>query len=102
MLLRTQILLDSETKRDLVYLSEVTNRSMSALVREFVAEKVKIEKKKVRNKKKVKKMSGVEALLAMAKEAQQIDKKYGSDYPTDLSANHEHYLYGVPKRKVNK
>lgn len=99
MLQRTQILLDTETKRDLEYLSEVTNRSMSDLVRQFVAEKVKVEKKRVK-KQKVKKMSGAEALLKMAEEAKKIDEKYGTDYPTDLSINHDHYLYGAPKRKT--
>lgn len=99
MLQRTQILLDTETKRDLEYLSEVTNRSMSELVREFVAEKVKIEKKKYK-KPKGRKMTGAEALLKLAEEAKKIDEKYGSDYPTDLSINFDHYLYGAPKRKL--
>ena len=44
MLQRTQLMLDEQTKNDLLYLSMATNRSMSSLVREFVVEKVKIEK----------------------------------------------------------
>ena len=99
MLHRTQILLDTQTKRDLQYVSEATNQSMSKLVRKFVAEKVKIEKRKI-NKRKRGKMSGVEALLKMAEAAKKIDEKYGSDYPTDVAANVDHYLYGAPKRKV--
>ncbi len=100
MLQRMQILLDTQTKRDLEYLSEMTNRSMSELVREFVAEKVKVEKKKVERKKKttVKKMTGVKVLLAMAKEAEEIEKKYPTEGPTDASINHDHYLYGWPKK----
>ena len=96
MLQRTQILFDVETKRDLEYLSEVTNRSMSDVVRQFVAEKVKVEKKK-HKKPKGKKMTGSEALLAMAKEAEEIDKNYGYEGPTDWSINHDYYLYGLPK-----
>ena len=40
MLIRTQILLDQETKRDLEYISQMTSESISSLVRRFVAEKV--------------------------------------------------------------
>lgn len=47
MLQRTQLMLDEQTKNDLLYLSMATNRSMSSLVREFVVEKVKIEKRKL-------------------------------------------------------
>jgi len=96
MLVRTQIMLDDKTKRDLEYLSEVKNQSMSSLVRKFVAEKVKMEKKRV---KKVKVMDGATALLLMSKEAERIEKKYPSYGPTDLSINHDHYLYGAPKKK---
>ncbi|MBI4067709.1 hypothetical protein HY407_04980 [Candidatus Gottesmanbacteria bacterium] len=96
MLVRTQIMLDDQIKRDLEYLSEVKNQSMSSLVRKFVAEKVKIEKKRV---KRVKKMDPVKALLGLAKRAEEIDKKYGFSGPTDWSINHDHYLYGSPKRK---
>ena len=48
MLQRTQLMLDIQTKQDLQYLASITNRSMSELVREFVAEKVKQEKKKLK------------------------------------------------------
>lgn len=89
-------MLDDQIKRDLEYLSEVKNQSMSSLVRKFVAEKVKIEKKRV---KRVKKMDPVKALLGLAKRAEEIDKKYGFSGPTDWSINHDHYLYGSPKRK---
>ena len=55
MLLRTQILLDEETKRDLEYLSEVKNQSISKLVRTYLSEKVRLEKKKAKRK-RIKKM----------------------------------------------
>lgn len=99
MLTRMQILFDEETKRDLISLSEIKNQSISKLVRDFVAPKIKEEKKKARS---IKKISGAEALLKMAEEAEKIDKKYESSGPTDVSANIDHYLYGRPKKKAKK
>ena len=95
MLQRTQLMLDEQTKNDLLYLSMATNRSMSSLVREFVVEKVKIEKKKAARAKRVS-TSGVEILLKMAESAE----KLGLSGPRDLSINHDHYLYGAPKKEV--
>ena len=46
MLQRTQIMLDEETKRDLEILSLETGKSMSSLVREALAEKMKTKRKK--------------------------------------------------------
>ncbi|KKQ42116.1 MAG: hypothetical protein US60_C0023G0006 [Microgenomates group bacterium GW2011_GWC1_37_8] len=97
MLLRTQILLDEETKRDLEYLSEVKNQSISKLVRTYLSEKVRLEKKKAKRK-RIKKMSGVETLLKMAESAEKLAKKYKISGPRDLSINHDHYLYGAPKK----
>lgn len=95
MLQRTQLMLDEQTKNDLLYLSMATNRSMSSLVREFVVEKVKIEKKKVAKAKRPQ-VNGVEILLKMAASAE----KLGLSGPRDLSINHDHYLYGAPKKKI--
>lgn len=89
-------MLDDQLKQDLLELAELTNRSMSDLVREFVAERVEENKKRV---KRSKKMSGAEALLELAKRAEEIDKEYGYSGPTDWSVNHDHYLYGLPKKK---
>ncbi len=99
MLQRTQLMLDEQTKNDLLYLSMATNRSMSSLVREFVVEKVKIEKKKVAKAKRSQ-ASGVEILLKMSESAERLAKKYPSKGPSDLSINHDHYLYGAPKKKA--
>lgn len=88
-------MLDDQLKQDLLELAELTNRSMSDLVREFVVEKVKIEKKKV-IKAKQSHVSGVEILLNMAESAE----KLGLSGPRDLSINHDYYLYGAPKRKI--
>lgn len=98
MMQRTQLMLDSETKEDLLFLSRETNRSMSKLVREFLAEKVKTEKRKITKKRK-KTISAAEALLELVKKGEEIDKKYGYSGPTDWSINHDHYLYGLPKKK---
>lgn len=102
MLQRTQLMLDTDTKQDLMELATLTNQSMSQLVRRFVASAVKEEKKSA--KRKTKKLSGVELLLKMAKEAERIEKKYGGDdsYPTDAALNHDHYLYGAPKKQLPK
>lgn len=92
-------MIDSETKEDLLFLSRETNRSMSELVRAFVKEKVKMEKRRVIKKRK-KTMSAAEALLDLAKKAEEIDRKYGYSGPTDGAINHDHYLYGAPKKKI--
>lgn len=97
MLIRTQLLLDDQLKRDLLMLAEAKNQSMSQLVRTYVVEKVNVEKKKMRRRKT---MSGAEALLKMAEAAEKIDKKYGYSGPMDWSVNHDHYLYGAPKKQV--
>jgi hypothetical protein len=99
MLQRTQLMLDEQTKNDLLYLSMATNRSMSSLVREFVVEKVKIEKKKIAGAKRTS-TGGVEILLKMAESAEKLAQKYPSKGPSDLAINHDHYLYGAPKRKI--
>ena len=96
MLQRTQLMLDDELKRDLVMLAEYKNQSISQLVRTFVADRVKKEKKTI---KKSKKINAVETLLKFAKETEKIAKKYGDIGPTDWSINHDHYLYGAPKVK---
>lgn len=96
MLQRTQLMLDDQLKRDLLWLSQMKNQSMSQLVRTYVVDRVKKEKKTLRRRKT---MSGAEALLKMAEAAEQIDEKYGYSGPTDVSINHDHYLYGAPKRQ---
>lgn len=99
MLHRKQILLDSETERNLQYVAEITNQSFSRLTRSLLSKQAKIEKKKV-DKKKMTKLSGTGVLLKMAEDAKKIATKYGCDYPSDLSVNHDHYLYGAPKKKI--
>ena len=93
-------MLDEQTRQDLLYLSQVTNQSMSELARQFIAEKAKEEKKKIAKQKP--KKHPAEALLELAKRAEEIEKKYGSSGPTDVSLNIDHYLYGAPKKKLPK
>ena len=97
MLIRTQLMLDDQLKRDLLMLAEIKNQSMSQLVRTYVVDRVRKEKRTLRRRKT---MSGGEALLKMAEAAEKIDKKYGFSGPTDWSVNHDHYLYGAPKKQV--
>lgn len=100
MLQRAQILLDPQTKLDLEYVSSVTNQSISRLVRHILSDGLKIEKKKIKKYASGKKMSAVDTILKMADKAQKIAEKYGCDYPSDLSINHDHYLYGAPKKNA--
>ena len=79
-------MLDDQLKEDLLELAELTNRSMSDLVREFVAEKVEEKKKKV---KRAKKISAAESLREMAEAAEKL--KFTG--PRDLARNHDKYLY---------
>ena len=92
-------MLDEETKNDLLYLSQVTNKSMSELVRSFVAEKVQKEKKKMHKRSRSKKINAISELLELAKQMEVLERKRKDDYPTDVSFNIDHYLYGAPKRK---
>lgn len=95
MLQRTQIMLDHQTKQDLLELALLTDQSMSELVRRFVVYGVQEEKKKPRKKR----VNPVKGLLALAQKAEEIDALYGDDGPTDWSVNHDHYLYGLPKKQ---
>lgn len=97
MLQRTQLLLDREIRQELSLLSQITDKSVSQIVREFLRDKIQEEKKKIR---KIKRLNPVATLLKMAKKAEEIDKKYGYSGPTDWSINHDHYLYGTPKKKT--
>lgn len=97
MLQRTQLLLDREIRQELSLLSQTTDKSVSQLVREFLRDRIQEEKKKIR---KTKKINPAKALLEMAKAAEEIDKKFGCSGPTDLSINHDYYLYGAPKKKI--
>lgn len=79
MMIRTQVLFPRDLLSDLRLISREYGWSVSETVRKFVAEEVK--------RVKPKRMSAVEAMLKMAKNA------YKSRVPSDLSTNDE-YLYG--------
>lgn len=79
MMIRTQVLFPRDLLSELQLIAREYGWSVSETVRKFVAEKVK--------RVKPKRMSGVEAMLKMAKNA------YTGKVPPDLSTNDE-YLYG--------
>lgn len=92
-------MLDEQLKQDLLFLSEEKSQSISRLVRQWLGERIAVEKKKIKKQKK-RVMSGAEALLELAKKAEELDRKYGYEGPTDGALNHDHYLYGAPKKKI--
>ena len=79
MMIRTQVLFPRDLLSELQLIAREYGWSVSETVRRFVTEKVK--------RVKPKKMSGVEAMLNMAKNA------YKGKVPPDLSTNDD-YLYG--------
>jgi predicted transcriptional regulator len=83
---RTQIYLPSTLKRKLKQTAEARNRTFSDIVREFLEEQVD---EKARQKNKVNPWSN---LLRAAREAE--EKGYRG--PSDLSTNHDYYLYVEP------
>jgi hypothetical protein len=50
-------------------------------------------------KKKKKKHAGRELLALIEKFSKNIPKEELEKLPKDLAHNHDHYLYGTPKRK---
>lgn len=97
MLIRKQILLDPGTSHELEDLSLVANQSVSELIRRLLPPQINKEKKKYKSAKPI---NTAKLMLEMAKRAEKIAKKYGCSYPGDLSINHDHYLYGTPKKNV--
>jgi hypothetical protein len=49
--------------------------------------------------KEKKKHAGRELLALIAKFSKDIPKEELDKLPTDLAHNHDHYLYGTPKKK---
>ena len=88
MLQRTQLLLDKETKHDLIILSQLKNQTLSQLLRNLLTKKIPTEKKKHHQKS----IDGVKIMLQMAEST----KRHHLKGPKDLSKNHDYYLYGYP------
>lgn len=86
MLVRTQLLLDTQLKQALVLISQHKNQSISQLVRNYVGEKVAEEMKAI---KKQKKISAIQSMWRMVRAA----KKFKTKGPQDLARKHDSYLY---------
>ena len=84
-MIRTQVYLDDHIHRDLIRLAEQEKRSMAEVTRDILKEGIQ--------KRKAVDSSGKKALLAIAHMGLVSDDPY-------LSENHDHYLYGSPKKRV--
>ena len=89
MMLRTQLMLDEETKKDLERLAMVENISMAKLVRKFIKEGVMKKEKKI----KVRKKTLGEFILHLSENAGRSNGK------GDLAKRHDYYLYGEGRIK---
>jgi hypothetical protein len=76
---RTQLLLEEWQYEELKAMAEQTGRSMSDVLRGLIT--AQLGPRRSRSK-------GVADLAGMVK-----------DGPSDLGTNHDHYLYGAPKRR---
>ena len=80
---RKQIYLDEESEKGLKELTIRKNVSEAFLVREAVAQYLAAENESIK-----KKRNPLLEMIGLFK-----------DGPTDGSVNHDHYIYGVPKKK---
>lgn len=83
-MIRTQIYISQDTHKKLLYLAEINEEPMAAIVRKFVKEGLK--------KETFRDFSGKETLRAISN----LSLPGG---PKDLSKNINHYLYGARKKK---
>jgi hypothetical protein len=86
-MIRTQMYLEDQTHRDLIRLAEQENRSMAEVMRDILKEG--LQKRKTIDR------SGKKALLKLL----EISVEAGGDDPY-VSDNHDHYLYGSPKKRI--
>ena len=82
-LVRTQIYLPVKLKQTIKSQAKLKNRSFSDTLREYLEVHLAEEQKK-------KKGNGVASLIKMAEDA----KREGVRGPSDISTNHDYYLYG--------
>lgn len=88
MMQRIQMIIDDQTRLQIVSWAREEGRSFSSVTREWLAEKLE-EKKKI--KKTSKKISAVESMQMMVKAAKKL-AKYDNG-PSDLSQNYDKYIY---------
>lgn len=84
---RTQLYLDPETRGLALWQAKLEGTSVSDIVRKSVKSYVKPKKKKMTNR-------------DFVKWIEEFNKKYPTPpgMPTDLAMEHDHYLYGTPKK----
>ncbi|MBA3724537.1 MAG: ribbon-helix-helix protein, CopG family [Candidatus Levybacteria bacterium] len=82
---RTQMYLDEKLRKDLKALAKREDKSMAEVARDILQEGVEKKRSSVDN-------SGIKIMLSLL----DIKAKGG---PKDLAVNHDHYLYGGPKKK---
>ncbi len=86
-MIRTQVYLEEQIHRDLIRLAQEENKPMAEITRDILREG--IQKRKTIDR------SGKQALLKLL----EISVETGGDDPY-VSDNHDHYLYGSPKKRT--
>ena len=88
---RTQIYLDEETRSLAQWQAKIEGTSLSQVLRASIKAYVKPKSKKIRSSDFIRR---IEAL----------NKKYPTPpgTPTDIAIEHDHYLYGTPKKYTKK
>ena len=88
---RTQIYIDPETLLEAKLIAKREGETLSHIARKALRDFVAKKKKPIKTKDSLKWLF-------------EFSKKYPSlpGTPTDMSVNHDHYLYGTPKRKKVK
>jgi len=87
---RTQVYLDDSAYVQIQILAQQMKVPAASLIRKYVSTGIKIDLKK--------RGSAREALLNLAKQAKLYKGKKG---PSDLSINHDYYLYGGERRNID-
>lgn len=83
---RTQLYLDSETRGLALWQAKIEGTSLSDIVRKSVKSYVKPKKKTTHKD--------------FSRWIEELNRKYPTPpgTPTDLALEHDHYLYGTPKK----
>ena len=89
---RTQLYLDDETKQLAAWEAEIQSTSLSEILRRSVRTYVKQKPKQ--------KMTNRDFVAWI----EELNRKYPTPpgTPTDLALEHDHYLYGTPKKYIHR
>lgn len=87
---RTQLYLDAESRRLALWMAKLEGVSLSEVVRRALGDYVKPKRKKTRKD--------------FIQWIEELNKKYPTPpgTPTDIGLEHDHYLYGTPKKYSKK